>query len=80
MSKRVRHYYACDYCETEIDYSNKAFAYTDNSGYRNKTFDMCCEDCLNDHLKYIQNEISKENIEEKTVEEYKENYIKPFWT
>lgn len=80
MSKRVKHYYACDYCGTEIDYTNKSFAYTDNSGYRSKTFDMCCEHCLNDHLEYIQHEISKGNIEEKTVEEYKEKYIKPFWT
>jgi hypothetical protein len=80
LSKRVKHYYACDYCAEEIDNTNKSFAYTDNSGYRSKTFDLCCNDCLNDHLEYIQNEIDKGNIEEKTIEEYKQKYIKSFWT
>jgi len=79
MSKQVKHYYECDYCKTEIDYSNKSKAYTDNSGYRSKTFDMCCEDCLNEHLEHIKYEITKGNIKE-TVEEYKEKYIKTFWT
>lgn len=80
MSKRVKHYYVCDYCGSEINYTNKSFAYTDNSGYKNKVFDMCSEDCLNDHLEYIQNEILKENIEEKTLQEYREKFIQSFWT
>lgn len=80
MSKRAREWYACDYCNAEIDGINRIKAYTDNSGYMNKTFDMCCDDCLNKHLDYIQNEIDKGNIEEKTVEEYKQKYIKLFWT
>lgn len=84
MSARVKHYYACDYCETEIDKNNKAKAYTDNMKYLNKTFDICGEECLKKHLNYIEkNFIKVENIEErideKSIEEYQEKYIKPFW-
>lgn len=84
MSKRVKHYYACDYCNTEISTTNKEKAYTDNMRYLNTTKDMCSEECLEKHLKWVKERfIDIENIEERidetTIEEYKQKYIKPFW-
>lgn len=71
MSKVTpREYYVCDYCGKKFD-REWDIMYTNNSGLRNICYDMCSDECLKNHLRFLKI-INKRNpiVELEPIEEY----------
>lgn len=45
-------YFICDYCRKEMNVIG--VGYTDISGLNNKSYDMCSDECLKKHKKFLK--------------------------
>lgn len=78
MSKVTpREYYVCDYCGKKFDNAHSVL-YTNNSGLNNICYDMCSDECLKNHLRFLKGEVCrKKSIAGlEPIEEYFKNV---FW-
>lgn len=65
-------YYICNYCKKNLGENPNVIKYVDDSGCNNKVYDMCSDDCLKIHFKYLKD---SGDIKFEKVVEYINDYF-----
>jgi hypothetical protein len=67
-------YYICDYCGKKFnDYRD--IKYTDSSGLNDQDYDMCSDECLDKHIRYLKKIAKEDELSEEEFKEYIEEFL-----